>query len=168
MIPIPSLSLALIGLVALATQTMVYADTRREFWRFASTFPRFVGTAAVLGSALRFCFIQNAVTAASLMLFVLLKLAVDVSIVKEVSGDTDPRTQLRRTAILQLGMLRPLFAARFLLSLAGGVFIPFAVASGAVARSFAWWSCLLCFGGEMAERYLFFTTVAPDKMPGQS
>ena len=34
MIPIPGLVLAPIGLMALTTQTMVYADTRREFWRF--------------------------------------------------------------------------------------------------------------------------------------
>ena len=168
MIPIPSLLLALIGLVALTTQTMVYADTRREFWRFASTFPRFCGTAAVLGLALKFCFVQNAVTAASLLLFVLMKLAVEMSIVKEASSDTDHWTQLRRTALLQLGTLRPLLAVRFLLALTGGVLIPFGVAVRAMAPGLAIWSCLLCFLGEIAERCLFFTTVAPDKMPGQS
>ena len=49
LIPVSSLLLAVIGLMALTTQTMVYADTRREFWRFASTFPRFLGHGCRVG-----------------------------------------------------------------------------------------------------------------------
>lgn len=168
MIPFPSLSLALMGLVTVTAQTMVYADTHREFWRFASTFPRFIGTATVLGLALKFAFSPDAATAAALVLFVLIKLGFEMSVTKEASVDTNHWTQLRRTALLQLGPLRPLLAARFLLTLTGGVLIPFGVAVGAVAPPLAKVTCVLCFAGEIAERYLFFTTVAPDKMPGQA
>jgi Fe-S-cluster-containing dehydrogenase component/DMSO reductase anchor subunit len=159
---------AMAGLIALATQAMIYADTRRAFWKFASVFPRFLGTAAVLGFALKLCFAPNTAAAIALLFVTLCKLASEIAVLKHADSDDDHWTQLRRTAALQRGPLRLILGARMLLALAGGVLIPFGIAAGAMAPGLAVLACALCFGGELMERYLFFTSVAPDKMPGQA
>ncbi len=155
-----------LGLAALYAQTMVYADTHRKFWRVSSTAPRFLGSALVLGTALAFASAPSPLLAVALILLSLPKLANDVAILKHADSDSELWTQLRHTAALQLGALRPALVLRLLSGLVGGVFLPFAFAEKAappVAASVALGLCLL---GEISERYLFFTSVAPDKMPG--
>ncbi len=154
------------GLIVLVTQTMVYADTRRDFWRVAQTFPRFLGTTAILGFALNLCFAPSAAAAFALLFATLGKLAAEIAVLKHADSDDDHWTQLRRTASLQRGRLRPVLGARILSALAGGVFIPFGIAAGAMAPGLAAPACAFCVAGELMERYLFFTSVAPDKMPG--
>ncbi|HEV2393671.1 MAG TPA: DmsC/YnfH family molybdoenzyme membrane anchor subunit [Verrucomicrobiae bacterium] len=163
------LSFAIIlGSIALITQTMVYADTRRRFWRLASTLPRFLGTALILGLALKLCFAPGAGTEIALLLVTLFKLAIEVSVLKHTDTDRDRWTELRRTAALQGGRLRPILGARLFCALSGGSFIPFGLCVGAMAPALATLACTLCFAGELMERYLFFTSVAPDKMPGDT
>ncbi len=157
---------AIMGPVVVIVQTKVYADTRRDFWRFASTFPRFLGTAAVLGLALKLCFSPNTTAAFALLFVTFCKLAAEIAVLKHADSDDDHWTQLRRTAALQRGRLRPVLAARLLFAIGGGVLIPFALAVTGTAPGTAMLACALCFGGELLERYLFFTSVAPDKMPG--
>jgi formate dehydrogenase iron-sulfur subunit len=159
---------AIMGLLALMTQTMVYADTRRDFWRVAWTFPRFLGTAAVLGLALKLCFAPNTAAAFALLFVTLGKLGAEIAVLKHADCDDDRWTQLRRTATLQKELLRPALSARILFALGGGVLVPFGLAVGAMAPGLAPLACALCFGGELAERYLFFTSVAPDRMPGHA
>ncbi|MBI2497270.1 MAG: dimethyl sulfoxide reductase anchor subunit, partial [Opitutae bacterium] len=52
-LPLPPLlaATALTGLAGLFCSVMIYVDTRREFWRFTQTAPRFLGTALVCGLA---------------------------------------------------------------------------------------------------------------------
>jgi DMSO reductase anchor subunit len=150
----------------LIAQTMVYADTRRDFWRFASTFPRFLGSAVILGLALKSAFNPSGVTRIMLLAAVLVKLAGEIASIKVANPNSERWTQLRRTAALQYGPLRQILAARVFLGLLGGVFLPFAMVVGALAPGFALVICGLCFGAELVERFLFFTSVAPDKMPG--
>lgn len=164
--PIAPVGLAAPGLIVLTTQAMVYAGTRRHFWRFTATFPRFLGTAGTMGLALKLCFALNKPAAFSLSFAALLKLAVEISVLKHADSDVDRWTQLRRTAALQRGCLRPVLAARLLLAGLGGLLIPFGLGVGAVGQGWAMLACVSCFAGEMAERYLFFVSVAPDKMPG--
>jgi formate dehydrogenase iron-sulfur subunit len=159
---------AIMGMVVLIVQTMVYADTRRDFWRIGSTFPRFLGTAAVLGLALKLCFAPNTNDAFALLFVTLCKLAAEITVLKHADSDDDHWTQLRRTATLQWGRLRPILASRLLLAVAGGVLIPFGLAVKAVEPGMALLACAFCVGGELLERYLFFTSVAPDKMPGHT
>jgi len=156
------------GILALATQAMVYADTRRDFWRFSSTFPRFIGSAAMLGLALKLLLAPDRPTAFLLIFVTLCKLAVEIASVKNNDGDDEHWTQRRRTAELQQGPLRLVLVVRFVLALTGGALIPFGVAVGAMAPGMVMLACALCFGGELAERYLFFASVAPDKMPGHT
>jgi DMSO reductase anchor subunit len=154
------------GVIALFAQAMVYADTGRRFWRLASTFPRFLGTAAVLGLALSLAFSPDATIAFALMLAVLVKLAIEGSVFKHADSDAARWTQLRRTAALQCGPLRRVLGVRLLAALAGGVLMPFAAIGNASSPVWTVIGGLLCFSGEIAERYLFFTSVAPDRMPG--
>jgi DMSO reductase anchor subunit len=60
-----------------------------------------------------------------------------------------------------------LLCVRLLAALAGGVVIPFCVLAGSATQSWIILGAALCVAGELAERYLFFTSVSPDKMPGQ-
>jgi len=156
-----------LGFVALIAQAMVYADTRREFWRFATTFPRFVGTAVALGLALKCWVAPNALTAVALALVTLIKLGVETATVKVASSEDDRWTQCRRTAALQQGRLRSILGARLVLALVGGALIPFSIAVRATPSSLGILACALCFAGELAERHLFFVSVSPDRMPGR-
>lgn len=101
---------------------------------------------------------------ATVLLFTtLLKLAGELAVLKH--ADSDRWTQLRRTAALQTGALRPVLATRLLAALVGSVFIPFTIITGGATAALAISAFTLCLFGELAERYLFFTSVAPDKMP---
>jgi Fe-S-cluster-containing dehydrogenase component/DMSO reductase anchor subunit len=159
---------AIVGLFALVSQTMVYADTRRSFWRFTSTFPRFLGTAAVLGFALRLWLTPTPAGAFGFMLVTLCKVACEIAVLKHSDTDEDHWTQLRRSAMLQRGKLRLVLSARLLLAFFGGVLIPFSLAVKASATRLALLAFVLCLAGEVMERYLFFTSVAPDRMPGHT
>ena len=146
---------------------MIYADTRRVFWRFAQTAPRFFGAAAVLGlaAALTQPGVPHAVTPA-LMLAMLLKLACELRALRPLGDRDDPPTPERQTARLLAGPLRLVFGARVLLALGGGVALPFAISVHAVPSAAAWLALALVLVGELAERYLFFRAVDAPKMPG--
>jgi len=158
--------LTALGLVVMGAQTMVYADTRRAFWRATTTCPRFLGTMLLAGCGSAFCIWSKPAPAAALATIAFLKLAVELSVLKH--GDTDAMrwTALRRTAALQTGALRGLLTARLLLLLIGAFFMPFAIVAGTLAAHWAGAALLVCLLGETAERVLFFASVAPDKMPG--
>ena len=158
--------LVALGSVALFAQAMVYADTHREFWRIGVTAPRFLGSAAVLGSALALAIMPSAPLAVVLIGANLCKLALDVSVLKHGDSDSATWTPLRRTASLQRGVLRPVLAVRLLAGSVGGIFVPFAMGTGAVTPAWGIAVFATCLLGEIAERLLFFASVSPDKMPG--
>jgi DMSO reductase anchor subunit len=70
--------------------------------------------------------------------------------------------------MLQRGPLRLVLSARLLLAFVGGVLVPFGLAVKAMAPGFALLAFALCLMGEVMERYLFFSSVAPDRMPGHT
>lgn len=156
---------AILSMVAVFAQAMVYADTHRAFWSLRYTAPRFFGSALVLGLGLVLAFQPSTSLAIALLLVTLLKLGCELAVLKHADCDSDRWTQLRRTAALQTGVLRPVLAVRLLAALVGGVVLPFAIATGAASTTLAVSAFVLCLLGELAERYLFFTSVAPDKMP---
>ncbi len=171
LLPIPHLQfpitclLPLLALAAVFAQAMVYADTHRTFWSLSRTAPRFFGSAVALGLALALVFQPSSPLAIALLLATLLKLACELSVLKHADTDFDRWTQLRRTAALQTGALRPVLATRLLAALVGGVFIPFVIVTSGATAALAISAFALCLLGELAERHLFFTSVAPDKMP---
>jgi DMSO reductase anchor subunit len=153
------------GVLALMTQAMVYADTHRMFWKFTRTVTKFFGTSIVLGLA--FALLGNPVAslAAVLLAATCVKLGFELSVLKHADADDGAWTELRRTAVLQRGLMRPVLGLRLCFGIGGGILLPFLVMAGIAPRACADMAFVLCVLGEFAERYLFFTTVAPDRMP---
>lgn len=160
---------AAVGVTALFCSVMIYADTRRVFWRFANTAPRFFGSAAILGLA-------SALTAPGVPVEVgfilagatILKLAFEARALAPMREDDDGlNSPARQTARLLVGPLRDANTLRVLAALVGGVLLPLTMSLGAAPAAAAWSALALCLGGELAERYLFFRAVDAPKMPGQ-
>jgi DMSO reductase anchor subunit len=160
----PLLVMGYLGSSALFCEAMVYADTRRKFWALRQTLPKFLGTALVLGAAVKLATAPCATAAWILLAATLLKLAWEIGITKHTNEEAPP--QLQRTARLQTGLLRPAFALRILLGLLGGVFLPFVMIAGTFSPAISISAAVASLVAELVERYLFFTSVAPEKMPG--
>jgi DMSO reductase anchor subunit len=154
---------------------MVYADTRREFWRLPNTGARFFGTVAMLGSsttlvvgtALQLApeFLRAA--AISSMVASLLKLGVEARFLRDVDVDLNDVqwTPLQRSVLLMTGTFGWLSRGRIGLTLIGGLLLPgLWLMNGNEALLFIVFA--LCLLAEFIERYLFFVTVASAKMPG--
>jgi len=157
------------GLGGLFCSVMIYADTRREFWRVASTLPRIFGTTFVLGLAGAYALAPSGRLAAALAAAVVAKLAFELRALRPLR-DADPDDPAPppavKTARLLTGRLRPVFGARAVAGLVGGVLLPFLITMNSAAAQLAWLAAALALAGELAERYLFFRAVVAPKMPG--
>ncbi|MFZ5496658.1 MAG: DmsC/YnfH family molybdoenzyme membrane anchor subunit [Verrucomicrobiota bacterium] len=167
--PLLGAATATAGVAALFCSVMIYVDTRRAFWRFANTAPRFFGSAVILGLA-------AALTAPgapvwlghALVVATILKLAFEARALAPLQEEDDGRhAPARQTARLLAGPLRDTNALRVGAALLGGILLPLTVALGATPVAAAWPALAFCLGGELAERYLFFRAVDAPKMPGQ-
>lgn len=160
------LTFLVFAFLSLMAQTLVYADTRRAFWRFSTTASRFFGTALIFAALGGWIISPSFAPLLLLVALISTKLAVELSVLKYADSDSERWNQLRRTAALQWGPLRPLLGARLLLGFAGGLFLPWAVSAQVLPPEWAF-VCAVWVGlGEVLERALFFTSVAPDSMPG--
>ena len=130
---------AAVGCLGLACSAMIYVDTRRHFWRAAQTFPRFVGTAAVVALA--------CIAPAAAAFTLAAKLALEWR--TYFDGSTSARVQ--RTHFAALGVARDVLGFTAIILLLGG------------APGLALVPALL---GEFTERYLYFRAVDAPKMPG--
>ena len=132
---------AALGGIGLFCSVMIYVDTRRAFWRFAQTAPRFFGTAVLFALAP----VAPRAAAAALIL----KLA------------WESRTFFLGaiSARLQRGPLTRTVLTRDLLALATILLLALAAP--------AWLAFPFLLAGEIAERSLFFRAVDAPKMPGQ-
>ncbi len=157
------------GVAALFCSVMIYVDTRRVFWRFTNTAPRFFGSAILLG-------LVSALAAPGaprwlgyvLMAATMLKLAFEARAITPLQElDDGTHSPARQTARLLTGPLRPANELRLLAGILGGILLPFTVAAGAAPPTAAWFALALVLCGELAERYLFFRAVDAPKMPGQ-
>ena len=163
-----AIGIATLGALGLFCSVMIYVETRREFWRFANTAPRFFGSAVVLGlaGALAAPGAPRAVTFA-LAAATLLKLGFEARAWLPLNEDTDELTPARKTALLLSGpTLRPVAGLRIVAALVGGVALPLALASHSLPAFAAWIALGFALIGELAERYLFFRAVVAPKMPG--
>ncbi len=179
------------GVAGVVCSVMVYAATRRAHWRGSLTGLKFGLTTLVLGVATVLMVSTVAALAvgqggapfpstpvfrdlaAALGLGVLVKLGLELSILRHVR---DPHhSVLKRSALLMIRDLRRVTLARFIFGGLGGVALP-ALVLGLAPRAHAAYAplvavataamFLLCLGGELAERYLFFAAAPPSKMPG--
>ena len=158
-----------LGTLGLFCSVMIYADTRRAFWRFANTAPRFFGSAVLLGLASALA-TPGAPRGLGFVLTVatLAKLLLEARALDPLNGDRDgPPTADRKTALLLTGkVLRPVNELRIAAGGVGGVLLPLMIALGAAPVSCAWLALPCMLLGELAERYLFFRAVVAPKMPG--
>ena len=181
--PVLGMVVAASGVLGVLSSVMLYQVTRRRWWSGARTTSRFALTAALLGlsttsvSLLISGFFErnfeNARAAAAslspaLIAVVLLKLATDLEILVHLRERG--LGELKRSALLLIGELRPVFALRVALSLAG-IFLALLAAGTASLEPgavFTLWllsfGCLL--GSELFERSLFFRAASAPKMPG--
>ncbi len=134
-----------VGLVGVFCSVMVYADTRRDFWRIDRGAMRFFGTACVLGAAFSAMPMWGAILATAKLVIE----AASLLAVKDIEW-----TPAKRSALTLLGPLRPFTYAR--------------AASVALAWLPLGWPAVaaLLLMGELWERVLFFKAVVEPKMPG--
>jgi DMSO reductase anchor subunit len=146
------LSLGAVGWAALFASVMVYVDTGKPSWSFPRTAARFFGTALL---AALFGFVVIDLLPALLFTAALaLKLAVEAAnLLPAYDRAWSPR---RHTARLQLHPLRRVLQARMVLGAGAALFTPLWLPG----------ACLLFVAGELAERLLFFRSVAAVRMPG--
>jgi DMSO reductase anchor subunit/ferredoxin len=185
-------SVAVSGGAAVFCSTMIYAFTQRECWSFPRVCIRFSLTCGVLGvaaiwlSMLASTFLAPHATVFALVRIcgpVLCRTLVALVITKLVIEAADFRhllsrkmTPLKRSALLMTRELSNPTLARFALGVLGGIILSLMLANRAAGLSdgasfieFAVMSGLLftaCLGGELLERYLFFTSCAAPRMPG--
>lgn len=166
------------GLVGVFCSTMIYVDTHRQFWKFAIAAPKFFGTALVLGIASTLA--VGAVASAglhapvaatvgralcvALIVATVAKLTFECRILVHLGNGE--QTPLKGTAQLLMGVLRGIFSARLALGTIGGVALPMAMIVGVPTIFAAPVAVVLLLGGELLERYLFFSAVVAPKMPG--
>jgi formate dehydrogenase iron-sulfur subunit len=181
-------AVAVTGLLGVACSAMLYAVTRREFWRLAYSGPRFLGTCALLGvsltllvwsAAARFGAPVPGRTVAGLCRALLaasvFKLLLDASVFTHLQSTQV--SDLKRTALLMWGELAPLTRLRFAFGIVAGLALPglllshldataerLSLSNGALALAAL--SCLGLVAAELCERSLFFMAAASPKMPG--
>lgn len=157
-----SLAILPLGMLAVFTSVMIYHVTRRRLWRLPLGACRFFGCMAsfsLLGNAIA----QPGFPAAALLaLVVLLKMLPEIALILQAASSrpTHPARPAwspdLHSARLQLGPLRPILTARFVLA---SVCIP-------LAAWLPWLALPVLVAAELCERLLFFQAVHAPKMPG--
>ena len=168
---------AFAGLTTVACSAMIYVKTRRDFWSASRSFPKFFGTTLLLGVAVTMAvlsftkplgsvFIASGV---SLIAVTLAKLGFERHIFAHlVDEESAAQTPLNKTARLLANELTGLVRVRIACGAIGGVVVPLImlVQIESEVTLLAIVSAVLCVAGEFLERYLFFTAVVTQKMPG--
>jgi DMSO reductase anchor subunit len=151
----------LAGLAGVYCSVMVYVDTRRDFWRLNLTLPKFAGSVLVLGAAALVAVapaldLPAAVTHGELRFQRDQATALDEAIL----------TPLQCSARLLNGKLGVAARSRLVLLLLAGLVLPVFWIANPALTGLPVLIGGLCAGSEFLERYLYFTAVAPPKMPG--
>jgi DMSO reductase anchor subunit len=180
--------------VGVGCSALIYAATRRRWWRLARTAPRFALTGAIGGGALLLLVstaaglsqgadeLRVTLTTASRPLAVLVLVASVVQLLAELpvlahrhDRSLDPRREhLHRTARLLAGDLHVTFLLRMAAGTVGGVLLPLAVLaiaasatpSSGLAAGAAALGLVLVVVAELTARRLFFLAVSAPRMPG--
>jgi formate dehydrogenase iron-sulfur subunit len=156
---------ATVGLTGLFCSVMIYVDTRRLYWRFSQTLPRFFGSGAVLAAATAFATRPSGAGASILAAAILLKLAVEARTLRPLDSEDEAPTPARHTALLLAGPLRAAAGFRVLTAMLL-LLLPAASMAFDAPTAALWLVPLLALASETTERYLFFRAVAAPKMPG--
>jgi formate dehydrogenase iron-sulfur subunit len=181
-------AVTLSGLVGVACSVMLYAVTRRAFWKLSQSGPRFYGTTLMLGLSLTLLVFTAAAVAGepvpgyvvaglngATIAAAVFKLLHELSIFSHLR--LSQASDLKRTARLMSGELARVTQLRFLFGALGGIALPFwlsvfidpkaaQLALGTPALLISALSALCLVAGEFVERSLFFMAAASPKMPG--
>ena len=135
----------------------------RKSWRMQRRQALLLGVATVLA-------VTNSVSwplTAVLVITAIAKLAFENRIFHQlVDADTFTLTSLNKTARLLTDELGLPARLRVACGIAGGVILPLLFTVNPSIAGLAFGALALAVVGELLERYLFFTAVAPAKMPG--
>jgi formate dehydrogenase iron-sulfur subunit len=172
-----------LGLAGVFSSAMIYAATRRRHWRLPVTAAKFFGSTVVLGAATLLLVVEvvgqrlpgflGAHATLSLIrptLLVLLvtgagKLLFEAAALRHLRSPE--HSAGKRAAILMVGDLVRATQLRFAAGLLALVVLPLVhLGSAGPAPRLAAAIFVLSLIGELAERYLFFTTAPPSRMPG--
>ncbi len=181
-------AVAVTGLLGVGCSAMLYAVTRRAWWRLSYSLPRFLASTVLLGLSLTLLVFAVASFAgehvpgqlvaglyAALLAVAVFKLLWEASIFSQLR--LSQVSDLKRTALLMVGELAKLTQLRFVLGAVGGIGLPLLLSSfvhpaspslelGGPALVIALASTLCLVAGELCERSLFFMAAASPKMPG--
>lgn len=157
------------GLAGVFCSVMIYHDTRRPFWNWQETGIRFLGTAWIVGGTTLLQFVDDRAA------FLSLALAILVGVVTKLASEAKylwhSATQERRPTWKTARLLQEKFGSvtftRYSTAVFGSVVCPTLSIAFPTSSTFvlALGLALLVLS-EVCERYLYFTTVAPFKMPG--
>jgi formate dehydrogenase iron-sulfur subunit len=184
------IAVILSSIAAIYASAMVYRDTPRALWATRDTLWKFALTSAIVGLpawllVVQICALLDLTTAsalpantlanlvlAALPVCVIAKLALEMNVFAH-RGDAarGDYNALYKAAALMDGTLKPLWIARVVLALGGGVFLPLTLLlAHAEATATIWPLIAAAFAsvllGELLERVLFFTTAIAPRMPG--
>ena len=160
---------ALSGAVGVFSSLIVYVDTRRPFWNPTETGLRFFGTLITLGYSLAWiCSTLTGSTESSTFAKIVL-VASSIRILHAAAMlRSGANTLLAKTVSLHLHHYCKSTAAWLALWAMGGIIIPILALAGIVPAGVSIPAFVALVTGDLLERRLFFTTVAPVKMPGGS
>ena len=176
-----------VGMAAVFCSVMLYHVTQRRWWSGGRTGFKFALTSAVLGlgtilsGAFGVAVLSGEPLSAELTAFgrrgaqglaalTLLKLAGEASVLFHLSDHR--QGDLKRTALLLWGDLRPLTLWRFFLGGLGGVLLPLALLTNLAPGGFAaavtgsLTGLLALLAAEIIERTTFFSALSAPRMPG--
>jgi DMSO reductase anchor subunit len=160
---------ALTGAAGLVCSMMIYVDTRRVYWRWTQTGPRFFGSAVLLGAAAAFgSGIAPVFTAVVIALATMAKLGCDARVMRALEWDEEgiAPTAAVMTARLLAGPLRGVFGGRIAIALVSGLLLPAVALTDALGPRGTWLVFAAVLLADVMERQLFFRAVDAPKMPG--
>ncbi|KAA1260542.1 Anaerobic dimethyl sulfoxide reductase chain B [Rubripirellula obstinata] len=166
-----------IGIAGLYSSAMIYIVTRRKLWRHSRTFVRFLGTSVIVGLAgvAGIAAVVGYGKSAAIMglisvAFAVAKLVWEYRIhlgsgVSSSTDDFDRRShRLVKSQLSELAKIRTISGAVgiFVLLLAATI----APASPSLSGVAAIFAAAVFLASELAERWLYFSSVVYDRMPG--
>jgi formate dehydrogenase iron-sulfur subunit len=164
---------ALVGLVAVFTSVMIYADTRRAWWALPSTAARFYGATVVLGvtavaAVLSLTAASDAVFRAAMALSIAARTMFFIwETLRSERADADPASPIHRSE-KTIRTLLPWFGRVRLGVFVLGTLVSVValIVSAPVASVAAGLALALSLLAHLLERFGFFTAVAAPRMPG--
>jgi formate dehydrogenase iron-sulfur subunit len=164
---------ALVGLLAVFTSLMIYADTRRPWWALRSTAVRFYGATVVLGVTAAAA-VWSTIPASDTAFRVAMTLSIAVRAMfftwetlrsgraaADLSSPIHRSEKTIRTLLPWFGRVRlGVFVLGFFVSVVA------LIASAPIAIIAAALAVVLSLLNHLVERFAFFTAVAASRMPG--